>query len=296
MRGSSLPTIVVCLAFLGCSPKTMSAEDYSKLVDESNDYLGAVLDAAKIDFKLGSYERYDWDQEKGELVFSDQGVPKVAVKIQFVGSISTKSGTWLWSWDNPSVLENIKKHVQRVRDFGKQHGISKLTTAKWEAEEVDGWEMTAIAAKLLNAKGAYRSPKDDGFTFMVFTDIEWASKSADKLAQHNKPEPTFPDDENGDVLRRMHQSGDDLTKPRDIDFSFVFSDKSKAAAFTVQVKDLDFRARLDWSEEQELWDVTATKEMVPTHGDITEVEAKLSSIAEKYGGQAGGWGCFQVDN
>ena len=168
-----MPTTVVCFALLGSSPKTMSPEDYSKLVDESNEYLRAVLDAAKTDFNLGSYERYDWDQERGELVFSDQGVPKVVAKIQFIGSISTKSGTWLWSWDNATVLDGIKDQMQRVRGFGKEHGISKLTTAKWEAEEVDGWEMTAISAKILKAKGAYRSPDDDGFTFMVFTDIRW---------------------------------------------------------------------------------------------------------------------------
>jgi hypothetical protein len=29
----------------------------------------------------------------------------------------------------------------------------------------------------------------------------------------------FPNDENGDVLRRMHRDGDDLTKARDIEFT-----------------------------------------------------------------------------
>jgi len=35
--------------------------------------------------------------------------------------------------------------------------------------------MTSIAAFLLKARGAYRSPGDTGFTFMVITDIRWAT-------------------------------------------------------------------------------------------------------------------------
>ena len=35
--------------------------------------------------------------------------------------------------------------------------------------------MTSIAAYLLDAKGAYRTPDDNGFTFMIFTDVQWAT-------------------------------------------------------------------------------------------------------------------------
>ena len=152
----------------------MSPEEFSELVDESHEYLVSAQDACKRDFQIGDYERYDWNQDSGELVFSHEGIPRVIAGIQFVGSISTTSRTWLWSWDNATVVDSIKDQMQRVRDFGIRYGISKLTEAKWDADEVDGWEMTAIAARILKAKGAYRSPKDDGFTFMVFTDIRWA--------------------------------------------------------------------------------------------------------------------------
>jgi hypothetical protein len=41
----------------------------------------------------------------------------------------------------------------------------------------------------------------------------------------------FPDDANGDVLRRMEAGGDDLTRPRNIDFAVVFADESSAEKF-----------------------------------------------------------------
>jgi len=35
--------------------------------------------------------------------------------------------------------------------------------------------MVSIAAFLLSARGAYRTPKGNGFTFMVMTNVRWAS-------------------------------------------------------------------------------------------------------------------------
>lgn len=34
-------------------------------------------------------------------------------------------------------------------------------------QQADGWEMTHVAAYLLNAADVYRTPRDDSFTFMV---------------------------------------------------------------------------------------------------------------------------------
>jgi hypothetical protein len=92
-----------------------------------------------------------------------------------VGSISKVSGTWLWAWANASVLPNMKEQIEDVRRFGELHGLRELTTPKWNATEADGWAMTAVTAKLLQAKGAYRSPDQTGFSFFVFTDIWWAN-------------------------------------------------------------------------------------------------------------------------
>lgn len=157
----------------GGEPAT-SAVDFDTLSKDAYEYLHAQQAAVAEEFQLGSYERYDWDQETKQLVWSDAGVPKVIADIQFVGSISHASHTWLWSWANSSVSEELSRGMQAVRDHGEAHGREKLIDAKWPAEEVDGWEMTAIAAYLLKAKGAYRSPGDTGFTFMVFTDVRFA--------------------------------------------------------------------------------------------------------------------------
>ena len=153
----------------------MTDDEFKQMIDESTSYLKQKIAQAQSDFNLGTYERFDWHQETGELIWSDAGVPKVVAKVQFVGSVSKKSNTWLWSWANPTILDGVKQDLYAVKTFGEEHHIDRLSTAKWPAGEVDGWEMTSVAAKLCGAKGAYRAPDSNGFTFLIFTDISWAT-------------------------------------------------------------------------------------------------------------------------
>jgi hypothetical protein len=122
-------------------------------------------------FHVGHYERWDYDQEKGIIVFSDAGVPKVRASFQAVGTESNKTNTWMWAWANDSIDPSVKIAVEQVRSFGKKEGISKLIDSCWNCDEIDGWEMTALAVFLLNAKGSYRCPNENGYLYLLFSDI-----------------------------------------------------------------------------------------------------------------------------
>lgn len=148
---------------------------FAELVETSTAYLQARQNELESRFRVNDCPRYDWYQETAELVFSDRGKPVVVADIQFVGSLSTRSGSWMWSWANESLLESAKSRIREVRAYGDTHSFLKLACAYWESgDETDGWEMTAVSAFLLGAKGAYRSPDERGSTFMVMTDIRWA--------------------------------------------------------------------------------------------------------------------------
>jgi hypothetical protein len=99
-------------------------------------------------------------------------VPKVEARIVIVGSISTKSNTWLWSWAN-SYFDDVRApEIESVRENGIKHGIRRLTEPKWPADETDGWEMTSVAASLLDSSAAYRSPSPAGARFLVLSDLK----------------------------------------------------------------------------------------------------------------------------
>jgi Family of unknown function (DUF6882) len=125
----------------------------------------------KAEFSLDTHKRYHWDQATGELIFSNDGVPAVVATIQFVGSISTVSHTWLWSWANFDLLENVRTRVIAVRKLGERKGFPRLTVPKWRAEKAGGWEMSAVAAHVLDARGVFCSPGEGFYGFMVMTDV-----------------------------------------------------------------------------------------------------------------------------
>jgi len=65
-----------------------------------------------------------------------------------------------------------------VRAFGEAENISELTNAELPDDEYLGWGLTAVAAKLLGAKGAYRCPGKNGFVYVVYSSIRFAPSNA----------------------------------------------------------------------------------------------------------------------
>ena len=104
----------------------------------------------------------------------------------------------------------------------------------------------------------------------------------------------YPDDANGDALRRMEGHGDDLTKPRNIDFTVVFPDQSSAEQFAEHFRGLGLKVSVRLSRvNQDLpWDALVVKHMAPSYEEIVDFEDLLQSVAELWGGRNDGWGCF----
>ncbi len=88
-------------------------------------------------------------------------------------SLSTYSHTWMWSRANKYVDEGMKKDMGTVKEYGERQRYKKLTRAKWECDEDYAGTMTAAAGYLLKSKGAYRGPIEDGYVYMLITDIRW---------------------------------------------------------------------------------------------------------------------------
>ena len=105
---------------------------------------------------------------------------------------------------------------------------------------------------------------------------------------------SFPDDDNGAVLRRLQSDGDDLSKPRNIDFTVVLPTAAAAQAFARHFRALDYRVDTEESGcVAELpWDACVVRHMLPTHAGITAFEAELDAVARPLGGRNDGWGCF----
>jgi hypothetical protein len=54
-----------------------------------------------------------------------------------------------------------------VKIFGQVRGIPRLSSGTWSGDEVDAWEVTQVAAVLLEAEAVYRAPMDDTYMFLL---------------------------------------------------------------------------------------------------------------------------------
>lgn len=147
------------------------SEVWRSFVQNCTEALQVKQERLEREYSLGRYKRWDWDQRRAELVFSNDGVPAVVATTELVGSVSMQSGTWLWSWANSSTLESVRSRIEAVYDVGESKDFPYLTVPQWPAETVDGWEMAAVAAHVLDADGVYRAPNGHGFAFLALSQV-----------------------------------------------------------------------------------------------------------------------------
>lgn len=150
----------------------MNTTTYAEILKQSREYLLKQQDNLKKKYGLDDYLQMDFEQHTGEMVFTLKGGRKVIMTFHVVGSISDRSKTWMWSWDNLYLLENVTEEMLKVKAFGEENGIEKLTSPKWPGNDDNGWEMTAIAAWVLKSKGAFSFLSDEMMVFVVFEDIK----------------------------------------------------------------------------------------------------------------------------
>ncbi|TCV96362.1 regulator of ribonuclease activity B [Luteibacter rhizovicinus] len=101
------------------------------------------------------------------------------------------------------------------------------------------------------------------------------------------------DDENRAVLREMVEQGDDLSIPREMDFSILFPTEGAALEFAIHLLRNDLKVSFSaYEENEELpWEVRVHPFMLPTVENISGFETLLADGAEPLGGSNDGWGC-----
>jgi hypothetical protein len=119
--------------------------------------------------KYGLHAQWEWDDERSTLTFSDPEKPSLEIDVSIVGT--TEGSSWEWSWANKNIPTQNKLDIEKIREFGEANGFDKLTTAFLVADEYTGWEMTAIAVKILEARGSYRFPTDHGYCYLVYRSV-----------------------------------------------------------------------------------------------------------------------------
>lgn len=99
-----------------------------------------------------------------------------AYPVQFIGSESSSSNTWLWGWANKSQLpENVLTEANRLKKLGETYGLEALTIPQFElSESYNGHNLSIICAALNdNNVCYYRGPHQGGAIFVEFYGIPY---------------------------------------------------------------------------------------------------------------------------
>lgn len=141
------------------------------LLETGLNELAAKASAHDALWQIRQAKQWSVNQEAGTIQFQFADGRTATALAQFIGSINTKNGTWLWAWDNPSITEPLRQHALAVRAFGEAQHHELLTTRKFPCDEELAWRLTALAAKLNNAQGAYRAPAGAALLFLTFGNV-----------------------------------------------------------------------------------------------------------------------------
>ncbi len=145
-------------------------EDYINKLEDQNNSISKI-------YGIGNYERWDFDQETAEIIFSENGNKKLVANVSFIGSYSANSESWMWGWGNDSLLPHLTKEIEKVRKFGEKNDIELLTDRAWSATEEAGWAMAAVAFHIIGGKGVYRGVSGNNENYFLLHEITHAGNS-----------------------------------------------------------------------------------------------------------------------
>jgi hypothetical protein len=100
-------------------------------------------------------------------------------------------------------------------------------------------------------------------------------------------------DENAEVLEGIAARGTDLSTPRLVDFAHLFFSEVQADSFKNAAEVAGYKVSIAGDDEEGIWDVVASSEIMPSVEEVTRIEQKLGSLARSFGGHSDGWGFLE---
>lgn len=101
---------------------------------------------------------------------------------------------------------------------------------------------------------------------------------------------SIPDDADGDVLRRLAESGNDLSKFMVIDFHVVVPDQEIGLQFAELAQQSGYKTELYYDKEEDEFTAWCSKLMLPEHQALIDAQVELAELALPFGGAIDGWG------
>lgn len=102
-------------------------------------------------------------------------------------------------------------------------------------------------------------------------------------------DPLLPEDETDDRLKQMADAGEEMDRPREIDFYFEFPAVPQAEAFMRELGD-PLAIATEHSMDQRVV-ICVSKTLIPTSHAIADTQTRWTHLAVLHHGSFDGWCC-----
>ncbi|WP_459897896.1 DUF6882 domain-containing protein [Campylobacter concisus] len=105
------------------------------------------------------------DFDSGKIYFDER-----EFDMQFIGSESFSSNTWLWGYENINGFdERLLELANKAREFGEKFGLSAFSTPQFELDEnFNGHTISMILCTAFDEQNYYRIEYEGGAAYVAF--------------------------------------------------------------------------------------------------------------------------------
>jgi hypothetical protein len=102
----------------------------------------------------------------------------------------------------------------------------------------------------------------------------------------------YPNDADGDALRRVVACGNDMSRPMEIYFFVVVLDRSVGRKFARAASRAGYLTDMRRDDEDDVITCTCSKTMLATYDGVVHAQHELAELSRPLGGYTDGWGTF----
>ena len=102
----------------------------------------------------------------------------------------------------------------------------------------------------------------------------------------------YPNDADGDTLRRIANDGVDMTKPLMVEFHVSVPDAEEAQKIERLIGNVGFCCKRNYDDIDNEWLVICSKEMVPSYENVVSTQKMLAELVSAQDAQLAGWGAL----
>ena len=100
----------------------------------------------------------------------------------------------------------------------------------------------------------------------------------------------YPDDADGDALRRLVQAGMDLSRPITVDFMVDVPTRAAGRAVAEAAEKAGYETAVEQDDEDGAWTCYCSRNMIASYAAVVAAQEELTRLSEPHGGYCDGWG------